>query len=298
MLKKVFKFFGLLVLITVAISCSKEEENAANNTALDVDPLLTAVVELDVSYGDNSQQTYDLYLPADRSETTTKVIVLVHGGGWTSGDKADMNNFVDFIKEQLPEYAIVNINYVLANINTPAFPNQFLDLKAVLNQIEEQASALKIKPEFALIGTSAGAHLSLMYDYVYDTNDTVKMVCSIVGPTDFTDPFYSNDPGFNFALNQLVDQSAYQEGADYASLVSPALQVSQSSSPSILFYGNTDPLVPISNGLSLESALANQNISHSFTIYEGGHGDDWNTADYNNLQAQLLDYLAIYLPIE
>ncbi len=136
-----------------------------------------------------------------------------------------------------------------------------------------------------------------MYDYVYDTDDVVKMVCSIVGPTDFTDPFYSANPEFNFLLSQLIDESAYAADSNFTALVSPALQVSNNSAPTILFYGSSDPLVPITNGERLESALANANVSHSFTIYEGGHGDDWSTADYSNLELNLVDYLQIYLPI-
>lgn len=304
MFVKKIKIIGLCFLLLAGMACSTDEPSNNNNVdnqedTVNQNPLpVAAAITLDVPYGEHEAQTYDLYLPANRSSSKTKVIVLVHGGGWTSGDKSGMTEFVNLIQEEAPEYAIVNLNYVLADSETPAFPNQFLDIKLALLQLQDQAVSLKIKPEFALIGTSAGAHLSLMFDYVYDTDDLVKMVASIVGPTDFTDPFYSDDPVFGFLLSQLVDESAYQEGADYATLTSPALQASESSAPTIMFYGSDDPLVPLTNGTRLEEALASNSVSHSFTVYNGGHGDDWSSADYQNLELQLLDYLNVYLPIE
>lgn len=209
-----------------------------------------------------------------------------------------MEEFVDLFRAQLPDYALVNLNYVLADATTPAFPNQFLDVKAALQQLKDEAAELQIMPEFALIGTSAGAHISLMMDYVYDNEDWVKMVCSIVGPTDFTDPFYSESAEYQILLNALVDETAYAVGTDYAQATSPVYQVSADSAPTIMFYGNEDPLVPVTNGSKLEEALAANSVSHSFTIYEGGHGDDWSEENYLNLQQQLIDYLLEHLPVK
>lgn len=252
---------------------------------------------LNVSYGSNAQQKYDLYLPADRSANKTKVIALIHGGGWTGGDKADMDFLVPYIKERHPDHAILNINYVLADIQTPAFPNQFLDVEAVVNKLTAEKDALQIKPQFAMIGVSAGAHISLMYDYVYDTDDQVKIVADIVGPTDFTDPFYSENPDFPFLMASLVDENAYPPGTDYAEELSPAWQVSASSSPTLLYYGNVDPLVPISNGHTLNDALTNAQVDHSFTVYEGGHGN-WAPSDIEAMKQQISVYIDSYLNIE
>lgn len=293
-------FLAFFLVAFLLLSCSDDEQTTVNNDTQEevVDIPLEASIALNVPYGADAQQTYDLYLPANRSSAKTRVLVLVHGGGWVSGDKSEMEQFVDLLRERLPDHALLNLNYKLADPLTPAFPNQFLDIKTALLQVKQQANELQILPEFALIGTSAGAHISLMMDYVYDTDDIVKMVCSIVGPTDFTDPFYSEDPEYQFLLAALVDESAYAEGTDYAIATSPVYQVNSNSSPTIMFYGNEDPLVPITNGTNLEEALANNSISHSFTIYEGGHGDDWSEENYQNLWLQLVDYIEEYLPVQ
>ncbi|WP_435577950.1 alpha/beta hydrolase fold domain-containing protein [Gilvibacter sp.] len=289
--------FVLALLLLWACSSDEQTNDTPTDDEVTIELPLEASVQLEVSYGEDPLQRYDLYLPAGRTALTTKVIVLVHGGGWVSGDKEDMTPFIDLIQTELPQYAIVNLNYKLADLENPAFPNQFLDVKAALAQIKAQANELQIVPEFALIGTSAGAHLSLMMDYVYDDEDWVKMVCSIVGPTDFTDPFYSDDPEYQIFFNFLVDESAYAADTDYAVATSPVFQVNSNSAPTIMFYGNEDPLVPISNGTNLEAALADASISHSFTIYDGGHGDDWSPENYENLQQQLIAYILEHLPV-
>ncbi|MBT0608523.1 alpha/beta hydrolase [Aequorivita echinoideorum] len=283
-------FFGIFFLNT---SCSSD--SSENNDGPELP--LAAETFMDVPYGDNDQQRYDLYLPANRSTEYTKVIILVHGGGWTEGDKADMDYIIPFLKSSHPNHAIVNMNYILANLQTPAFPNQFEDIQAVISKLFNERVELQINPEFALIGASAGAHLSLMYDSVYDEDDKVKMVVDIVGPTDFTDPYYSENPNFGFLLSALVDESAYPTNTDYAVAVSPALQISNTTSPTLLFYGNADPLVPLTNGERLNTALTNANIEHNFSVYEGGHGDNWSQADYLDVQNQISSYINSYLEV-
>lgn len=297
------RYFRLLLIVigfSIAfISCSSSDENiTTDDTTIIEDAVLEALVLNDVSYGDDPQQVYDLYLPEGRSVDKTKVIVLVHGGGWTSGDKSDMAASVAFVQAFHPDHAIVNINYVLASLpNTPAFPNQYIDIQTVINQITEQQEDLQILPEFGMIGASAGAHLAMMYDYVYDTSDQVKFVINIVGPSDFTDPFYADDPNFNIALSFLVDQDQFPTDTNYAVANSPALQVTSNSSPTLLFYGNQDPLVPLTNGMQLDSNLNTANVPHLFTVYQGGHGDDWSEASTLDLTQKSSEYINTYLPI-
>lgn len=299
----------LLFLGVSTISCSSSNDDTPDIETTDdmggtddsgmTDEDLAAVFMEDVSYGANAQQVYDLYLPEGRTTQKTKVILLVHGGGWTGGDKADMAGFVDLIQETFPDHAIVNLNYTLAVLPTiPAFPNQYNDLQAAINKLIAEKDELAILPEFGMIGTSAGAHLSMMYDYTYDENDQVKFVANIVGPSDFTDPFYADDPNFNLALDFFVDESEYPAGTDYAAVNSPAQVVSSASSPTLLFYGDEDPLVPLTNGQRLDTALNNADITHTFTVYDGGHGDDWSQASYADLTIKLSQYITTYLPIQ
>lgn len=292
-MKRIAHIFSALVLIFCFVtSCSSDNDN----NIPEPDTPLEAEVRLNVSYGSHPRQVFDLYLPEGRTQEFTKVIVLVHGGGWTSGDKSDMIEFVEYLRQNHPDYAIANINYVLAEIGVPAFPNQFLDLGRVISQLTDQQDDLQIQPQFGLIGISAGAHISLMYDYVYDTENQVKFVADIVGPADFTDPFYADNPNFNLALQLLTDHNAYPPDTDLAEELSPVYQVSASSSPSIMFYGYTDPIVPVNNGIALENALTQISVTNSLHIYPGGHGDDWTEGEKADLILNLEAFMLVHLP--
>jgi len=293
MKKYLFLFITLSSLLIFSTSCSSDDGSPTD----DPNQILEAETRLNVSYGQHPRQVYDLYLPEGRTQENTKVIVLVHGGGWTSGDKSDMSDVVDYLRENHPDYAVANINYILAEIGVPAFPNQFLDLGRVISQLTEQQSELQIQPQFGLVGTSAGAHISLMYAYVYDSSNQIKFVADIVGPTDFTDPFFANNPNFNIILQLLVDQSAYPSGTNLAEAVSPVYQVSATSPPTIMFYGDQDPIVPLSNGQTLETTLNAAGVENSLTIYTGGHGDDWSEADIVDLQLKLGTFMQAHLPL-
>lgn len=274
----------LLFILLFFYSCSKNDD-----TAVITEQPLKAEVLLDVSYGVDPMQTFDLYLPANRSLSTTKILILVHGGGWTSGDKKDMNGFVQLIQNRKKDYAIANINYVLADSSRKAYPNQINDIKAVVAQLKSKASSYKIKPEFGFVGVSAGGHLSLLYAYAFDLNKEVKMVCSVVGPTDFTDPAYLENPVYEDAAPFLIEGFS-PENIEILEEISPRHQVTPSSPPTLLFYGNIDPLIPNTQHQFLKVALENANVLNELTVYDGGHGD-WDALSYIDLDAKLNVFL-------
>ena len=141
----------ILFILAFIVSCKKDDGSEED----------MSVSMLNVSYGTNAQQKMDVYLPATRSATTTKVMIMIHGGGWNTGDKVDFNEYVDSLKKREPSYAIFNINYRLAN--TPdLFPAQELDVKAAVEFIYNKRQEYNISDKFVLVGGSAGGHLALL----------------------------------------------------------------------------------------------------------------------------------------
>lgn len=273
------------------ITCSSSEDDSGSSPQ---GPLL-AETRLNVSYGENSQQVYDLYLPAGRSAETTKVIVIIHGGGWTSGDKSDMNPMVSLLQTLHPNHAIVNVNYVLADSNHTAFPNQFQDLRTIIQKITNEKNELQLNPQFGLIGASAGAHIAMMYETVYDQLDQVKFVADIVGPTDFTDPFFDQNIYLGQYLELLVDETAYPSDTNFILELSPFSHVSSTTSPMCMFYGDEDPLVPEENGVSMQQKLNQYNTPNELRIFNGGHGDNWSQTDVVEMQSIINSYIHTYL---
>lgn len=292
----------LLLLPFLFNSCSKDETlyETQYDTSVEIVGAKSILSEifLDVPYGNNGQQKYDIYLPADRSYLKTKLLILIHGGGWRSGDKEDMKKYISYLQIAHPDHAIVNMNYVLANAGVSyAFPNQFLDIQKVINSITALKYDYNIYPEFGLIGRSAGAHLALMYDYNFDANKQVKLVCSIAGPTNFDDPVFTNNPDFFQLLNLLVDPNIYPNIEENLEILSPAFQISEKSSPTTIFHGRTDGVVPISNAILLKKKLDLKSVNSHLRIFGGGH-TNWTEKDDRTFEKELSSYIRIHLPIQ
>ena len=273
-------FIGVLFL-----SCSNEDSEISSEPEI-----IEAYEALDVSYGSDSNQVFDIYLPEGRTENT-KVLFLVHGGSWVGGDKEDMNDVRDYVLQNHPSLGIVNMNYTLAGANSPPVPMQTNDISAVVNYISSNKTSLIISDDIGFIGVSAGAHLSLLWSYANDTNNQVDMVCSIVGPTNFTDPAYYNSAN-------PVFQSMYilfgNPSIPFLESASPYHTATATSPPTLLFYGGQDPLVPNSQGIDLDSQLTNLEVPHEFSFYEEeGHG--WFGQNLLDTFNKISNYINQYL---
>ncbi len=289
-MKNSFLYIFLFSCTVFFTACSSsDDESQQDNTPLEEKTILN------VSYGSHPQQVYDLYLPAGRNLTETKVIMIIHGGGWIAGDKSDMQGSVQMLKTLFPTYAIANVNYLLANESTYAFPNQFHDIQAIVQKLTQEKDELSIVPEFGMIGSSAGGHLAMMYDFKFDTSNQVKFVANIVGPTDFNDPFYEENFDIPTLIQSLVDPNAYPQGTDFLTELSPVSHVTTHASPICMFFGTNDPLVPANNGTTLKQKLNQFDVTNTLRIYNGGHGNDWSNEDLNEMIGIIGDYLEIYL---
>ncbi len=251
-----------LVGIFLFLSCSTDTNEIVAKQDLEYEAFTN------VSYGNDPKQNYDIYLPQNRTKDT-KVVLLVHGGGWREGDKLEMNSFRDFFREQLPNVAIVNMNYRLADANDPPHPMQINDITKVVEDLKVKGETYQIGTDLGFVGVSAGGHLSLLWSYAYDTNKQVKMVCSIVGPANLADEAYATSE--NQELRDLIFQ--FGEDIDVLKSVSPLYRLTASAPPTILFYGGQDPLIPNSQGMDLNQKLGELGVAHEFTLYpNGGHG--------------------------
>jgi acetyl esterase/lipase len=242
-----------------------------------------------ISYGTDNQQKMDIYLPANRN-SGTKVFVLIHGGGWSGGDKSDFTNLLNSLKTYYPNHAIINLNYRLATQASPAYPKQIDDIQAALTEIS--LPKYSVSSQFFLFGASAGGHLSLLYAYGFDPNHTVKGICNTVGPSDLTDPNYLNNPLYASIYPTLISGGTQNQAGIEA--VSPALRVTAASPPTISFYGDSDPLIPTTQMSRLHDALTANGVYNQATMYQGaGHGN-WNTQQSNDCIAKILLFVNTY----
>ncbi|RYF80431.1 MAG: alpha/beta hydrolase, partial [Chitinophagaceae bacterium] len=151
--------FILIFSMHIHSSCTQKPHSNAQEKAL------PAQTFLNVAYGSDSLQRMDIYLPANRTSESTKSLVLIHGGGWTSGNKTDFAGYIDSLRTRLPHYALFNLNYRLVNGST-LFPSQEEDIKTAIDAIVAKAALYAINTDrISLLGFSAGAHLALLQAY-------------------------------------------------------------------------------------------------------------------------------------
>ena len=248
-------------------------QQQANEANIAAPRFAEPVKQLNVSYGPDSLQRMDVYLPAGRSASITKSIVLLHGGGWNSGSKSDLVTYIDSFKRRLPDYAIFNLDYRLVSGNH-IFPTQEQDVQQAFEFIAANSAEWGIsKNDVAVLGISAGAHLGMLQAYKYNAPIKVKAVVDFFGPTDLTEmyrkPWHNMIP---FLMQALTATTPDQKPEVYEQS-SPAHFVSPHSPPTLIFQGSADPVVAKSQSLLLEAKLNAANVPNELVVYpNAGHG--------------------------
>ncbi|XVJ64631.1 MAG: alpha/beta hydrolase [Lacibacter sp.] len=282
------KLLLAVFLSTVLIACKKKEHS--------LDPRATSLFLPMVNYGPDPRNVMDVYLPANRSEASTPVLIMIHGGGWTEGSKADFAAFVDTMKRRLPNYAIVNINYRLASNGTNLFPAQEQDIKKCVEYILSQKTSYNISDKFVLAGASAGGHLALLHAYKYTSPVKIKAVVDFFGPTELTQ-FYNNPPNplVPFLLLNVTGATPATNPTLYQQS-SPLTYVTVASSPTIILQGGADIVVSPSQSTLLRDRLQTLGVAHQFVFYpNGGHGD-WDAVTYTDAFNKIEAFLKTHNP--
>lgn len=247
-----------IVLITL-LGCQQKTVNVGNN--------ISFKVENNVSYGKDPNQKMDIYLP-EKPNKKNDVFIIIHGGGWRSGNKSQLTFFTYSLMEKFPGNVFVNMNYRLASKTRFALPSQTKDIENVMNSLEKK---LKYKPRFILLGNSAGGHLSMFYANKSDKNKSVKAVINIVGPVDLNDPGFKNYDEYSFVEKHLIDPKIVDKNISMMDFGSPVHWINKNSPPALSFYGLHDTVVPLSQKKILDSALAKNSVYYESYEFNGDH---------------------------
>ena len=274
------KHLHWLLCVLVLSACQKETEQRPDGRE--------PVTSLNVAYGTDPLQKLDLYLPANRSLDTTKVIILIHGGAWAEGDKTDFDSFVPELKQRLPGYAIFNLNYRLYANGVNRFPAQEEDIKAAVNFIFSKRNEYYISDKFVLLGASAGAHLALLQGNKYNTPLKPKAIVSFFGPAELVS-LYNTSQLAALGLPQITGGTPDTAPEIYASS-SPANYITANSPPTILLQGGLDPLVPPAQSELLKNLLQTAGVTNEYVFYPlEGHG--WTGTNLQDSFNKIRDFL-------
>lgn len=229
-----------------------------------------------ISYGANSSQKLDLGLPAGRTSATSLVVV-VHGGGWSTGDKNELTWLLNGLKQR--GFAVANINYRLTLNQPDNYKMQLDDLDSAVQFTLRQASVYTFNGQkLYIVGHSAGGHLSLCYAYTRNANGKVKAAGSLAGPTDLFSMSYYNFNIYNSILQPFLgvplfpsNPAATQRYKD----CSPQYQATAASPPSIFFHGELDPVVFLDQSTNMFTKLGTLGVDKKLITYPFTFHDWW-----------------------
>lgn len=126
-------------------------------TRSEMDAFRTPPTHRDVAYGKHERQTLDLYLV--KSERPAPLVIFIHGGGFTGGDKDVI--WPEIVQRcQAAGLSVASINYRLST--DQPFPASFVDSARAVQFLRFHARGYNVDPtRFAVTGNSAGGGISL-----------------------------------------------------------------------------------------------------------------------------------------
>ena len=268
-----------------------EEEHTYNGTACTVCGRYATAEDSavrsyrDIPYGDHPLQKMDIDIPAGTANEKFPVVLKIHGGEWTSGDKSRFDSYTETVLGAgcIP----VNINYRLLGDGIAAgqvpYEQMLDDIEQALDFLKQHAEEYSVDVrKAAIVGYSAGGYLALMYAYTRTSNSIpIDAVISLSGPTDFLDPKTFTNDGDMWLIEShgvhtgdffiFPEQTRTERlniiseitGTDYGAegweeawaKASPAYHAQVFSPKTLLLYGTHDALVPVSHAEFLQSRL-------------------------------------------
>lgn len=262
MRKKVIFIVASLHILFLLLNCKEKKVSLGGGIHFDK--------EEDIHYGNDPEQIMDLYLPHENPSKKRAAFIIIHGGGWRSGDKSQLTFFTLSMMQKFPDHIFANINYRPASTTQYAIPNQMEDIKNAAGFLKKK---LHYAPQLILLGNSAGGHLSMMYAYHFDPLKKVKSVINIVGPTDLSDEGFKTYEEYSFVEKHLIDPKILPAGIAVNIFSSPVQWITPNIPPTLSYYGKTDRVIPLSQKRILDSVLNKNNVMNESYEFNGGHLD-------------------------
>lgn len=268
-------------------------------------------VYTDIPYGEGEANKFDLYVPADRSQETYGLVVYLHAGGFTSGDKSGDAGILQWLCSK--GYVAAGINYTLFSEEHPeaSVYTQSVEIRDSIPFVVAEAEKLGYKLDrMAVSGGSAGHTLAMLYAYRdADTSPLpVKIVFGAVGPS----CFYPEDWGA-YGLDQSPEAAAGLFSAMAGKMLDPALfgtpayeeeikdisavaWVDDGSVPSLFAYGAHDRVQGFPGSKRLAAALEAHGVPYDYIVFEhSGHGLQNDNKQAKRYYEKINEYLDTYM---
>ena len=201
----------------------------------------------DIAYvdGGGASQVGNLYLPK-KVTSSTPMVLTIHGGGWTSGDRASWRGVAEFFAKDLG-YAAFNIEYRLAG-ESARWPACGDDCVAAAQYL--LSSEFKNRYGFGydkiwICGGSAGGHLALWTLVNLPTNKVAG--CVAISPI--------GDPASDRAMNPSRYSALFGDAIDLDAM-NPCLRITAGMAPVLITHATDDQVVPIVSSKAFAAAYS------------------------------------------
>lgn len=270
----------------------------------------------DLSYGEGEANKFDLYVPSNGGKESYGLVVYLHAGGFTSGDKSGDAEMLAWLCYK--GYVAAGINYTLrTDDNDKSVYSQSMEIKEAMPKVVEEAERLGYHiDKMAISGGSAGGTLAMLYAYrdAADSPVPVKMMFEAVGPSSF----YRNDWDV-YGLNQDTDESKKAAAGlfgimlgkeidvnildtpQYDEIIKPIsafMWVDENTVPSVIAYGAHDRVCPFKTAAHLVNALKENGVDYKyFEMPHSGHGLQNDDKIYEQYMNAVEEYLDKYMKV-
>lgn len=230
----------------------------------------------DISYRDGgSRARLDIYRPEGVDLADAPVLIQVHGGGWTIGDKSQQGLLL-MNRMAARGWVCVAINYRLAPKNP--FPAQIVDVKRAIAWVKENIASYGGDPSYVVLtGGSAGGHLSSLaaltadvkeYQPGFEDADTRVAACvpfygvyDMAGVTGDKAAIEMRDI---FLAPRVFKKDPVADLAEFE-LASPITHVAPDSPDFFVLHGKNDGLVSVRQAHAFVAKL--REVSRGVTTY-------------------------------
>ncbi len=277
-----------------------------NDTSRDAHQDIT--IQSDIAYlGPDRAEKLDAYLPSSAYRGPHPAILLIHGGGWRLGDKADNRERDIGTTLARHGYAVFSINYLLnettkeegepVRLHSLAWPQSFTDCKSALRFLRAEAQTYHLDPDrIATMGGSAGGHLALLLAATAEhplfnreglhTEQSNAVTCALnfYGDYDIRGRTVSPFAGAS-------DEVKAQHEAD----ASPVTWIDTNMPPVFITHGARDTIIPVERSRRLVEHLDKHGLDYWYVEIAGaGHGYDLHL-EQMNLEPSVLTFLHKHL---
>ncbi len=270
-------------------------------------------MQTDIPYGQGEANKFDLYLPADNTKESYGLVVYLHAGGFTSGDKRDDTAMLQWLCSK--GHVAAGINYTLrTDTNSASVFSQSNEIKDAVPKVIETARENGYQiDKMTMAGGSAGHTLAMIYAYRDAGEAPVPVVLTFgaVGPSSF----YQEDWGiygldqsdevcaamFGVMAGVKITPEEIQDGTylEKVKPISASMWVTEHSAPTVVAYGTQDRIQPYLASLRLKTVLEEHGVDFQyFELPHSGHGLQNDDAISKQWMEAVDEYLKRYMPLE